>query len=297
MKHIGIALLAIVSWVAVNLLVRGAQETWPVNLAGVLSRVITVSVMSTWILATGAGWRRLRPGRFPGSLLLMGLVAIVLNLLWYNAMRWTTATNAALLFRLDLVFVVLIGTWLGLERIHFPQLLVLALMLTGLAIFTEVHRLDWGGHLVGDAMVVGAACGYAINAFIIRRILTSMDALSVSLYNLAFSGFGFAALALARGEYAALPQVGSRPAAWLWIAALGVATAISLPLYYAALARMPVWKLRTWMLLAPLLVALVECPVWGIAISPLQACGAVMMLIGLAALIHLEQSQPAIVQF
>ena len=38
MKHIGIALLAIVSWVAVNLLVRGAQEIWPVNLAGVLSR-------------------------------------------------------------------------------------------------------------------------------------------------------------------------------------------------------------------------------------------------------------------
>ena len=191
------------------------------------------------------------PGSFAGSLLVMGVVAIVLNLLWYNAMRWTTATNAALLFRLDLVFVVLIGTWLGLERIHLPQALLVLLMLAGLAVFTEVQQFDLGGHLVGDPMVVGAACGYAINAFIIRRILTAMDAMSVSLYNLSFSGLGFAAVAWARGEYAELPRVGSQATAWLWIAALGLATAISLPLYYAAFARMPVWKLRTWMLLAP----------------------------------------------
>ena len=226
----------------------------------------------------------------------MGVVAIVLNLLWYNAMRWTTATNAALLFRLDLVFVVLIGTWLGLERIHLPQVLLLLLMLAGLAVFTEIQQFDLSGHLVGDAMVVGAACGYAINAFIIRRILTAMDAMSVSLYNLSFSGLGFAAVAWARGEYAELPRVGSQATAWLWIAALGLATAISLPLYYAALAACPCgncgpgccWR-RCW-----------SRP-WngrcgGCTISPVQACGGVVMLVGLAALIHLEQSQPEIVQ-
>ena len=293
MKNIGIALLAIVSWVAVNLLVRGALEVWPVNLAGVLGRVITVSILGVWIGATGTGWRRLRPGPFRGWLLLMGVVAIVLNLLWYNAMRWTTATNAALLFRLDLVFVVLIGTCLGLERIHAPQLFLLGLMLLGLAVFTEIHRFDLGGHLVGDAMVIGAAFGYAINAFITRRILTSMDEMAVSLYNLSFSGIGFAGLAWARGEYAALTRVGSHLDAWLWIAALGVVTAISLPLYYTALARMPVWKLRTWMLLAPPMVAAVEWPVWGIAISPAQACGGVIMLLGLVALIRLEQRPAA----
>ncbi|MHB8863536.1 MAG: DMT family transporter [Pirellulaceae bacterium] len=296
MKNIGMALLAIVSWVAVNLLVRGAQETWPVNLAGVLSRVITVSLLATWILTTGCGWRRLRPGAFAGPLLWMGLVSVVLNLLWYNAMHWTTATHAALLFRLDLVFVVLIGTWLGLERIRVPQVLVLVLMLFGLTIFLEVHRFDLAGHLVGDVMVVGAACGYAVNAFLVRRILTAMDALSVSLYNLAFSGIGFTALAGVRGEYMELPRIGAQAAAWLWIAALGLATAISLPLYYAALARMPVWKLRTWMLLAPLLVAVVEASVWGISLSPLQACGGVLMLGGLAILIYLEPAQPTTAQ-
>jgi drug/metabolite transporter (DMT)-like permease len=296
MTNTGIALLAIVSWVAVNLLVRGSLDVWPVNLAGVLGRVVTVSILGIWIGATGTGWRRLRPGACLGWLVLMGVVAIALNLLWYNAMLWTTATNAALLFRLDLVFVVLIGTCLGLERIHTPQLLVLGVMLLGLAVFTEVHHFDFGGHLVGDTMVMGAACGYAVNAFIIRRILTSMDEMAVSLYNLSFSGLGFAGLAWVRGEYAQLSRVGSHAHTWLWIAALGVATAISLPLYYAALGRMPVWKLRTWMLLAPLLVAAVEWPVWGIAMTPTQACGGVIMLLGLAGLIYLERTQPQSVQ-
>jgi drug/metabolite transporter (DMT)-like permease len=142
---------------------------------------------------------------------------------------------------------------------------------------------------VGDVMVIGAASGYAVNAFIIRRILTSMDEMAVSLYNLSFSGVGFAGMAWMRGEYAQLGPVGSHAAAWPWIAALGVATAISLPLYYAALARMPVWNLRP-------LVAAVEWPVWGIAITRAQACGAVIMLLGLAGLIRLERAQPQSVQ-
>jgi len=292
MKNAGIAVLAIVSWVAVNLLVRGALDVWPVNLAGVLGRVITLLLLGTAIVASAGTWRRLRPGPCLAHLAWMGLVALVLNLLWYNAMRWTTATNAALLFRLDLVFVVVIGSGLGLERIRSPQLLVLGVMVCGLALFTEVHHFDLGGHLVGDAMVVGAACGYAINAFIIRHILAHMDELAVSFYNLSFSGLGFAGLALVRGEYTSAAQVAARPHAWLWIAALGVATAVSLPLYYAALRRMPVWRLRTWMLLAPLLVAVVEWSVWGITISRVQICGAAIMLGGLAALIRMERTLP-----
>lgn len=292
MSNVGIALLAIVSWVAVNLLVRGSLDVWPVNLAGVLGRMVTVSILGVWIGATGSGWRRLRPGACTGWLLLMGIVAIALNLLWYNAMYWTTATNAALLFRLDLVFVVLLGTCLGLERIRASQLGLLGVMLLGLALFLEVQRFDLSGHLVGDAMVLGAACGYAVNAFIIRHILATMDEMAVSLYNLTFSGLGFAAVAWVRGDYGQLARVGAQPGAWWWIAGLGVMTAISLPLYYAALRRMPIWKLRTWMLLAPLLVAAVEGPVWGISISPVRAVGGAVMLLGLAGLIRLERAQP-----
>ena len=50
-------------------------------------------------------------------LLLMGAISLVINLLWFGSVRLTTATNCAMLFRLDLLFVVLIGALLGQERI------------------------------------------------------------------------------------------------------------------------------------------------------------------------------------
>ena len=73
--------------------------------------------------------------------------------------------------RMDLLFVVFIGTVLGLERVGALGWCTLPVMLVGLGLLAEVQHFDLGGHIIGDAMVVGGALALAINAFIIRRIL------------------------------------------------------------------------------------------------------------------------------
>ena len=171
MQAILFAFLAVVTWVLFNLLLRVAADTVPVALVGTFSRIVTLPLLAAWVLATGARWRRLVPRGTGGWLALMGAVSIAVNLLWFGAMTWTSATNVAMLFRLDLVFVVLIGALLGLERIGWPQLLLVPTMLLGLALLSEVHRLDFAGHMAGDLMIVVAAFGFAVNAFVIRRIL------------------------------------------------------------------------------------------------------------------------------
>ncbi|HID20794.1 MAG TPA: hypothetical protein EYP14_00120, partial [Planctomycetaceae bacterium] len=69
--------------------------------------------------------------------------------------------------------------------------------------------------------------------------------------------------------------------------------AIGLPLYYVALRNMSVWKLRMYMLSAPVLTAWIEWPLWGTQLTPLQILGAAIVLTGLAALIWLEWRQAA----
>ena len=64
--------------------------------------------------------------------------------------------------------------------------------------------------------------------------------------------------------------------------------AVSLPLYYVALRRMDVWKLRTFMLATPVLTAIVERLLWGVRLAPLQWLGGAIILAGLAALIQME---------
>ena len=293
MYKLNFALLAIVSWAASNLILRGTIEFWSPAVTGLFSRMVTLPLLAAWVLSTGDGWRRFLPRGAGGWLIVMGIVSIAANLLWFNAMAFTTATNVALLFRLDLVFVVLIGSLLGLERIRLMLMPVLLMMLVGLAMFTEIHRYEWGGHMLGDMMMIGAALGLAINAFVIRHIMRKIDEEAVAFYNYGISAFGFLGLVLLGGEFATL-QLATRPTSdWLWIFSLGVILAFSLPLYYAALRRLEVWKLRTYMLTAPLLVAAIEWPLWGLEFSPVQCCGAAMILGGLVLCIRIESRAKA----
>jgi drug/metabolite transporter (DMT)-like permease len=290
MRQVFYASLAVVPWVGFTLLLRllVSFQGWPVGLVGSLSRLVTLPLLAAWILGTGAGWRRLLPGRAWGWLLLMGAFSITINLLWFSAMKWTTATNAAMLFRLDLVFVVLIGGLLGLEHVGPAPLALIPVMFVGLALLAEVEKFDFGGHLAGDLMAVASTLGVAANAFVIRHILRVMEEEPVALYNHAISMLGFVAVAAAGGEFARTPEVLREPGAWMPIAVLGVVAAVSLPLYYVALARMDVWKLRMYMLSAPVLAAAVEWPLWGVRLAPLQWVGAGVILGGLALLIRIE---------
>lgn len=284
------ALLAIIPWVALTLVLRFlvAVKGWPVGLVGSFSRLVTLPLLLGWVLATGAGWRRLRPRGALGWLLLMGAVAIGINLLWFGALKWTTATNAAMLFRLDLVFVVVLGALLGLERLGPAQLVLVPLMFVGLALLAEIHEFDLGGHLTGDLMVVLAAVGYAVNAFVIRHILRVMDEQAVALYNQAMSMLGFVALGVVYHDFTRTRQVFADSAAWQMIVLSGAIAAVSLPMYYVALRRMDVWKLRAFMLSAPIFAAAVEWPLWGIRLSAWQWLGAAIILGGLGVLIRVE---------
>jgi drug/metabolite transporter (DMT)-like permease len=290
MKNVFYASLAIVPWVALTLMLRWliGVEGWPVGLVGFVSRIVSLPLLAVWILSTGTGWRRMHPRGRGGWLVLMGLVAIVINLTWFGAVRWTTATNVNLLIRTDVLFVVMIGAVLGVERIGRAHLALLPPMFLGLALLVEIHKFDLGGHLRGDLMTVVAAFAFSVNAFVIRDILLVMEEDSVAFYNHASSGLGFLGLAIVGGDFALLVDPVQMRSAWLPMIAAGVLVAVSLPLYYVALRRMDVWKLRMFMLSSPVLTAMIEWPLWGAKLTGMQCLGGAIMLAALTVLIRLE---------
>jgi drug/metabolite transporter (DMT)-like permease len=293
MRAVVFAFLAVATWVIFTLVLRSAVAVWPIGLVGIFSRVVTLSILAVWVLTTGARWKRLRTRGVGRWLLLMGSISLVITLLWFTSVRFTTATNCAMLFRFDLLFVVLIGALLGQERIGLAQLTLVPAMLVGLALLSEVHKFDFRGHFVGDMMVVAAAFGFAVNAFVIRHIMGTMDEEAVALYNHAMSSVGFVVLAQVADQWSEAGSMLLEPRAWVAIVTLGVIAAVHLPLYYAALRRMRVWTLRAFMLSAPVMAAAVEWPLWGERLTLLQGAGAAIILAGLAALIVIEKrSQP-----
>ncbi len=290
MKSAFYASLAVVPWVAVTLLLRWMVniEGWPACLVGALSRAVSLPVLAAWIVLFGAGWRSFRTRGQGRALLIMGAVAIIINLSWFNAVRWTTATNVNMLIRFDVVFVVLIGSALGLERIGRKQLALIPVMFVGLCLLMEVQKFDWGGHIVGDALTIVAAFAFSVNAFIIRRILLVMEEEPVALYNHSFSTLGFIGLGIAMGDFSRTGEMLASRTAVTGLVVLGLLVALSLPLYYVALRRMDVWKLRMFMLASPVLAIMVEGPLWGLKMSGLQWLGGGIILGALAVLIWME---------
>lgn len=296
MKNALYASLAIIPWIVLTLMLRWliGMQGWPVGLVGTVSRCISLPILGFWILTTGSGWQRLQPQGQGGWLALMGFVAIIINLTLYSAVQWTTATNVGMLIRMDVLFVVLIGALLGLERIGRAQLALLPPMFVGLALLVEIQKFDLGGHLTGDLMTVVSAFFFSINAFVIRHIMRVMKEDSVALYNHASSGIGFAILGVVHGDFAVLADPTALRSVWLPFLLLGIVVAFSLPLYYVALRRMDVWKLRMFMLSIPVLTAAVEWPLWGLKLEPLQCLGGAIILVCLAVLIRLEWKLPRI---
>jgi drug/metabolite transporter (DMT)-like permease len=260
-------------------------------LVGTLSRAVTIPLLAAWVFGTGERWRRMRPRGMFLWLLLMGIISIAINACWFSAFVWTTATNAAVLFRLDVVFVVLIGASLGIERLGLAQIVLLPIMLTGLALLTEIDQFDFHSHLMGDVLIVFAAFGLAANAFIIRHIMRVMDEEAVALYNHLMNTLGFIVMGIIGNEFVLTRRLLSDPIAVQSVAALGILAALGLPLYYFALRRMSIWKLRLFMLSAPFVTALFEWPLWGLTLSLQQWLGGLIILTGLAALICMEWRQ------
>ncbi len=292
MQGIAFALLTVLTTAAWTLLLRHVLESWSVGWAGVLSRMVTVAFLGAWVLARGGGWRRLRCGELRGWVLLMSAVSIAINLLLFGSLKYTTATHQALLFRTDLLFALLIGGALGLERIRAGELFLLPVMLAGMVLVTGNSNLQFRGHWIGDLMVIGAAFFFAANAFVIQRILRRMDAEATALYNHALSTLGFVVLIFMEGNSGSALRALQRPQALISAATLGLIAAISLPFYYAALHRMAVWKVRAWMLATPVVTAAGEWLLWKTRLSPLQWLGAAMVLGGLGVLIAMESHAP-----
>lgn len=274
---------------ALTVLMRAVLQCWPLGLAGVFARVVALAVLAPWALTTGRGWRRFKPWGIGQWLALMCVLSLLVNFAVFKALEWTTATNHAILYRLDTVFVVLIGSLLGLERMGRKELLLLLVMLVGMALVAEIGQSGFEVHWAGDLLIIAAAAGFAINAFVCRKIVRTIEPETLAIYNIVFGSLGFVGLSFTRREWEWLAHTPPDSRAWLMLVLLGIMIAVFLAGYYAILRRMPIWKLRTWMLIVPMLVALADWLLWSTRLTGLQWLGTGLLIGGLAVLIQLER--------
>ncbi len=165
------------------------------------------------VVPTARDWR---------ALAVLGLLGIFANqVLYLVGLRFTTATNAAILMPSIPVFTVAAAALLGAERLTTRRVAGVALAAVGALILLDPARLELGGHAsLGNLLVAGNCLCYAFYLVLLRPMLARLPWRTVVAGSFVTGGAATLLVSLPTLLRVDWPEV--HGATWLALAYVGV---------------------------------------------------------------------------
>lgn len=274
-----LVVLLCLSWGFNQVAVKLALPDIPPLIQATLRSLGAAVIMIMWMR-----WRGI-PLTVSDGTLTAGLIAGALFgvefLLIYRGLLYTTASRAAVFLYTAPFFVVLASRWLfpG-DHFRISQWAGLLLSFTGIAVAFGVPSGLHPMELMGDAMIVVAAMGWAATTLVIKAsALRHSPPEKTLLYQLVVSIPICALGALAFGEgMAAVPRplaVGSMLYQTVWV------VCVTFVIWFALIVRYSASRLSAFTFLSPLLGVAAGHVVMGDPITPAFAIAVVLVITGL----------------
>jgi drug/metabolite transporter (DMT)-like permease len=234
------------------------------------------------LLAWGAATGRLHELRLaPRALaaaLACGLLMVSNWALFFAAIERTSIGVATVVFHVQPLWVMGFGAWWLRECIGARRWAAVALALLGLALASGLAGRPAGDvgsarYLAGLAMCLGGSLSYAA-VTLIAKLARGASSFALAAWQCVVGVLLTAWWPLSQGWPA-------QPAAWGWLAGLGVIhTGLAYVLLYAGMARLPTGRIALLQFVYPFAAVGVDWLVYGRSLSALQSVG--MLLMGLA---------------
>lgn len=208
----------------------------------------------------------------PGLMLAIDLVA------WHISLHMTSVANATLLANLAPVFVTLIGWFVFKTVVSRVFLLGLGLAIAGVVTLKGGPAALAEGHLAGDAVAIVAAAFYACYILAIGRLRSRFGTNRIMIWSSASAALSILPFALYfEGNILPHSLYGWAIVAGLaFISHAGGQVAITY-----ALAYLPAAFSSLTLLLQPVVAAILAWWILAEAVTPLQATGGIIVLIGI----------------
>jgi drug/metabolite transporter (DMT)-like permease len=244
---------------------------------------MALAIVPMWALmafeSRGGTRRPVRPRERRDILLLAG-AGIVFGLemgVWHIGLMMTSVANATLLSNCSPLLVAL-GTWLVLrQRLSPTFLLGMTVSMAGAAVLMGEDFALSVGHVIGDALAVGAAMLWGVYILVVARLRTRFGTPVIMLWTCVFASLALLPIPFLLGER----FMPATAAGWGIVLALAlVCQASGQTLLTAALAHLPATFSSVAFLMVPFNAALIAWLVLGEPVRPLQALGAVVVLAG-----------------
>ncbi len=221
---------------------------------------------------------RVSTRRLPG-LAVYGLLGVAVNMAcFFYALQHTTVTTAIVIAYAHPAMVVLLARLVFAEPLTKQILGALSLTLAGVFLVAEGYDLSaLRLNLPGVGFALANASGIAAFTVLGKRLVKGTDSWTVLMYGLLFGGAVLASVWALRGPVMhPLSAYG-----WLLILALAVFPSIlAYGLYLRALTRLAAGRAAIAATLEPVLASLLAWAILGERVSPPQAAGAALVLVG-----------------
>lgn len=199
--------------------------------------------------------------------------------LFFEGLARAQATQAAFVQKTLVVWVALLAVPILHERIRWPHVLAICLLVAGQAwLAGSAGTVAFGG---GEAMILAATLLWAVEVVLVKRFVDFIPARTLAVGRMALGAALLVAWLVVRGDAAQVLRFDRTQ--WMWVALTGILLTAYVATWYAALARAQAVDVTAVLVLGAVVTALLSGAADGAHVS-IPGTGLIVAGVGLVAL-------------
>jgi drug/metabolite transporter (DMT)-like permease len=276
------AMTALISGVAVYLNANGVKQVPDAAVYTTLKNGVAAVVL-LGLLAAMPSARQAVPALRPRQWLALTVIGVVGGsvpfLLFFGGLAQASAPSAAFIHKTMFIWVAALAVPLLGERLGWPQLAALAVLLGSQLLLVNPQGVSWG---TGETMIAAATLLWSVEVIVARRLLPGIPSLIGGAARL---GLGLLVLVGYLGFSGKLGAIGAVSAeGWFWVLVTGIVLAGYVVTWYAALKRAPATVVTSVLVAAAPVTATLAAIGSGTLPAPPVAVGHGLVLVGAGVL-------------
>jgi len=270
------------SFVAVKI---GVEDIAPIMLA--FLRFAIASPLMVLILAMRKKIAKISIAEIP-LLLIIALTGVtLLYILQFTGIKYTSATNAALLINTNVLFIAIFSWTFLKEKMSHKKLLGIILAFVGAAIIILNGSLSISPSIKGDSLIILSAICWAIYSIVGKKMLKKYDAFTLTTY-----AFIIGTLLFIPFVYKDISSIKITIKEWIIILYLALLCSVFAYIaWYDALAKIDATKVAIFLNLIPLFAMLLAHLILNERITFFILIGAAFIIYGIYLTIGEKHSQ------
>lgn len=263
---------------------------------GIVIRFLTMILLTLLMWRKGELGSLLRVNGVWKRLLCIGTLGFLLDATAFLGLSMASAGLGTVLLKCDILFVNLISVWVYKQKFTQFDWIATFVMLFGVVLVLGIDPADFNVANAGNIFFILSALFVSINAFVIKSVqLDPVNPVSdhvVAYYNNTVTMLLFTITACLTGDIRQLPSVLENSYLVGALLLSGIGQTLIYIVYYYNLRRFPVWQVKVFLLLMPIVSALLSFVLFGETMTLIQYFGMAVVLLGAMGILveqHLQE--------